>query len=107
MVFVAPGWSTPSTYHWYVGATPPFVGVAVNTTSEPSDTGLLDAVTAKLGVKVGLTVRLTEDETGNTCSKTKSSMAKSFPSGCRLLFIKVNWTTEFEPEFELYIYSNG
>ena len=34
----------PFTFHWYAGADPPFVGVAVKVTDDPGQKGLEDAV---------------------------------------------------------------
>jgi hypothetical protein len=44
------------TFHWYAGVEPPLVGVAVNVTEVPVQTGLADGETATLTGEAGLTV---------------------------------------------------
>jgi hypothetical protein len=40
---------TPFTFHWYVGAVPPFTGLAVNTMGAPAHTEFAEALIATLG----------------------------------------------------------
>lgn len=47
---------TPFFFHWYDGVVPPFVGVAVNVTDSPIQTGLLLATIEIEGVTVAFTV---------------------------------------------------
>ena len=47
---------TPSTFHWYAGVVPPLVGVAVNVTELPEQTGLDEAAIETLTGRFGLTV---------------------------------------------------
>ena len=46
----------PFTFHWYTGAEPPLVGVAVNVTLVPAQIVVADAATDTLAGKFGLTV---------------------------------------------------
>jgi hypothetical protein len=50
---------TPFNFHWYVGVVPPLVGVAVNVTEVPEQTGFADAAILILTGKFGLTVMVT------------------------------------------------
>jgi len=50
---------TPFTFHWYEGAAPPFVGVAVNVTDEPAQTGFAEGETVTLTGSIEFTVMLT------------------------------------------------
>ena len=50
---------TPFTFHWYDGAAPPLVGVAVNVTDVPAQTGLASATIETLAGSKGLTVIVT------------------------------------------------
>ena len=50
---------TPLTFHWYTGDVPPLVGVAVNVTFVPAQTGFWDAVTETLTGNIGFTVIVT------------------------------------------------
>ena len=43
-------------YHWYTGIAPPLIGVAVNFTLVPAQTGLASAEMVTLAGKSGLTV---------------------------------------------------
>ena len=47
---------TPFTFHWYEGAAPPFVGVAVNVTDVPAQTGFAEGETETLTGRIGFTV---------------------------------------------------
>ena len=49
----------PFTFHWYAGADPPLVGVAVKVTEVPAQTGLAEAATDTLTGSSGLTVMVT------------------------------------------------
>jgi hypothetical protein len=40
----------PLIFHWYKGADPPFTGIAVNTTEDPAQIEVVDAVIATVGV---------------------------------------------------------
>ena len=44
------------TFHWYAGVVPPFVGVAVNVTLVPAQTGLALAPMDTLTGNIGFTV---------------------------------------------------
>ena len=46
-------------YHWYAGAVPPLVGVAVKVTNVPAQTGLVFGAIVTPAVKIGLTVMVT------------------------------------------------
>ena len=48
-------WGAPFTYHSYDGANPPFVGVAVNVTDVPWQTGLTDGAMDTLTGKAEVT----------------------------------------------------
>ena len=50
---------TPFTFHWYTGAAPPLVGVAVKVTEVPAHTGLADGAIVTLTGRFGLTVIVT------------------------------------------------
>ena len=50
---------TPFTFHWYAGARPPFVGVAVKATAVPAQISLEDGETETLTGSKGLTVIVT------------------------------------------------
>jgi hypothetical protein len=50
---------TPFTFHWYEGVDPPFVGVAVNVTEVPEQTGFADGATETLTGRIGFTVMVT------------------------------------------------
>jgi hypothetical protein len=52
----------PFTFHWYDGVVPPLVGVAVNVTEVPAQTGLAEGETEILTGKTGLTVMFTAAE---------------------------------------------
>ena len=57
---VAPVTFAVLTRHWYIGAVPPFVGVAVNVTWEPAQNGLFaDAVIETLTGNNGFTTIVT------------------------------------------------
>ena len=49
----------PFTFHWYVGVAPPLVGVAVNVTEVPAQTGLAEAAIDTVTGSKGLTVMVT------------------------------------------------
>ena len=49
-------------YHWYVGVTPPLVGVAVNVTVAPVHIGLTSGIIVTLTGSIGLTVIVTAFE---------------------------------------------
>ena len=53
---VAPFTAAPLMNHWYCGALPPFVGVAVNVTLVPAQIVVSDAATLTDAGKFGLTV---------------------------------------------------
>ena len=59
---VAPGTLVPFSFHWYVGVVPPLVGVAVNVTEVPAQTGLAEAATDTLTGRRGFTVIVTAFE---------------------------------------------
>ena len=59
VVFVAPGTLVPFSFHWYVGVVPPLVGVAVNVTEVPAQTGLAEAAIDTVTGSKGLTVMVT------------------------------------------------
>jgi hypothetical protein len=50
---------TPFTFHWYTGAAPPLVGVAVKVTEVPAQTGLAEGAIVTLTGSNGLTVIVT------------------------------------------------
>ena len=52
---VAPVTVVLFTRHWYAGDVPPLVGVAVNITDVPEQTGFAEAVMATLTAETGLT----------------------------------------------------
>ena len=56
---VAPGTLVPFSFHRYVGVVPPLVGVAVNVTEVPAQTGLAEAATDTLTGRLGFTVMVT------------------------------------------------
>ena len=49
----------PLTCHWYDGAAPPLVGVAVNVTDVPAQTGFAEAAIETLTGRLALTVIVT------------------------------------------------
>ena len=68
----------PFTFHWYAGVDPPFVGVAVNKTEVPAQTGFASAAIATLVFRTGLTTIVTEvdvagdpDKPGQVYSNTR------------------------------------
>ena len=58
-MFVDPGTLVPFSFHWYVGVVPPLVGVAVNVTEVPAQTGLAEAAIDTVTGSNGLTVMVT------------------------------------------------
>ena len=53
---VCPKTFMPFTFHWYVGAIPPLVGIAVNVTLDPEQMVVADAEMLTLACKFGLTL---------------------------------------------------
>jgi hypothetical protein len=61
---VSPAIAAPLRFHWYVGLTPPFVGVAVNVIDCPEQVGFVPVVIAMDtdGTREGFTVVVAEPE---------------------------------------------
>jgi hypothetical protein len=77
---------TAFTFHWYVGAAPPLVGIAVKVTEVPAQTGLaevaIDTLTGNSGFTVMVNVfEVAELPVGQVALEVKTQVTASLFAG--------------------------